>query len=152
MTAGWRAGNALLAAACGWAFTWVIVLVWQVLARTASKYPNYERVGDLVSLMLIYSVATAAVTLGATVVFAVPYVALRSAASILGRPWRMYLEPCAVVLVGTMSIAHRSMSNGNIKVPFRDLALNAFVLFAVVTSLASSFFFLRQLRRSVGRV
>ena len=144
-----RVRNAFISASIGWFTAWVITLIWFTFMRVISKYPDNTSIGDEFSILTIYLVCTAAFTLLTTAVFIVPYVCVRSHASILGHPWRMYLEPC---LIGLACITLFDIKEGAPIDTLQQKVLSLFVGFALVTSLASSFFFLRRMKRFQHRI
>ena len=93
-------------------------------------------------MALIWIVSTGLVTLGATILFIVPYVCLINTDRLLARPWRMYLEPCIIVFFVTLAL------NYFIK-PYAVTFwrnLPPYLVFAMGTSLASSAFFMHRLK------
>jgi hypothetical protein len=141
MSAAWRASNAVIAAALGWTATWVFILLLSTVPmRHATKFDW--------GWVMIYLLCTGAVTALVTVVLILPYVCLRSSESILRRPWRMYLEPC---LLGALCISVFDLYYGPTAETTRQKLLSPFLCFALLTSLASSYFFLRRLRKKITR-
>lgn len=55
-------------------------------------------------MALIWIVSTGVVTIGATILFIVPYVCLMSLDRLLAMPWRMYLEPCVIVILISLGL------------------------------------------------
>jgi len=146
MSPAWRARNAVIAAALGWTATWVFIfLLSTVPMRRATKFHNDIPLSDRLSGLMAYLLCTGAVTALATVVLILPYVCLRSSESILHRPWRMYFEPC---LLGALCITVFDLYYG----PATETTQQPpFLCFALLTSLASSYFSLRRLREKITR-
>ena len=150
---GRRLGLALYAAALGWLTASVLQAFYGgVLGYLRARYYGYvARWGlwhSVVVPAVYWSVFTGIFTLLATTVFILPYVALRSSAGILSRPWRMYVEPAALgVCCITLFDLHYHPSAYTV---WRYFPMQVgYMAFALLTSLLSSFFFLRALRRQV---
>jgi hypothetical protein len=142
MGAFWRAKTALTSAAKGWACVWLLLLVWHTIGLLRAK--AHVPLLDLASIALLWIVSTGAVTLGATILFIVPYVCLMSADKLLAMPWRMYLEPGVIVIF--VSLALNYAIKPYAYTFWRNLP--PYLAFALATSLTSSAFFMQRLKAS----
>jgi hypothetical protein len=140
MGAFWKAKTALASAAKGWACVWLLLFLWETVGLLGLK--AHVPLTDLASIALIWIVATAIVTLGATILFIVPYVYLMNVDKLLAMPWRMYLEPALIVIFISLGL------NYAIKPHAYTFWQNLppYLAFALVTSLMSSAFFMHRLK------
>lgn len=131
---------ALTSAAKGWACVWLLLLVWETIGfLRANPHVPFT---DLASIALFWIVSTGVVTLGATILFIIPYVCLISVDKLLAMPWRMYLEPGLIVIFITLGLNYRIKPYAYTF--WRSLA--PLLAFALATSLTSSAFFMHRLK------
>ena len=140
MGAVWRAKTALASAAKGWACVWLLLLVWNTISLFRAKV--HVPLADLASIALIWIVSTGVVTLGATILFIVPYVCLMSVDKLLAMPWRMYLEPGVIVIFVSLGLNY--FTKPYAYTFWRNLP--PYLAFALATSLTSSAFFMHRLK------
>ncbi|WP_263366945.1 hypothetical protein [Edaphobacter bradus] len=145
MGAFWRAKTALTSAAKGWACVWLLLLVSQTIGLLRAKpHVPLADLASFASIALIWIVSTGVVTLGATILFIVPYVCLMSVDKLLATPWRMYLEPVVIVIFVSLGLNYFTK-------PYAHTFLQSlppYLMFALFTSLASSAFFMQRLKAS----
>jgi hypothetical protein len=137
----WKAKTALISAAKGWACVWILILLWHMVSLLRVK--SNISFTDLAGIALLWIVSTGVVTLGATVLFIVPYVCLVRADKLLAKPWRLYLESSAITTLVTLGLNYR------IK-PYAYTFwqnLPPYLTFALAVSLISSAFFMQALIR-----
>jgi len=141
MSTFWKVKTTLISAAKGWACVWLVLLLWETLSLLRAN--AHVPLTDLASITLIWIVSTGVVTLGATILFIVPYVCLRSADNLLAMPWRMYLETSLIVILVSLGL------NYAVKAQAYTFwrSLPPYLAFALATSLASSAFFMLALKR-----
>ena len=141
MGAFWKAKVALISASKGWACVWILLLLWHTVSLLRIK--SHISFTDLAGIALLWIVSTCVVTLGATVLFIVPYVCLIRADKLLAEPWRIYLESSAITTLVTLGLNYR------IK-PYAYTFwqnLPPYLTFALAVSLISSAFFMQALTR-----
>jgi hypothetical protein len=119
---------------------WLLLLIWPGIGLLRAK-PHIP-ILDVASIALIWIVSTGLVTLGATLILIVPYICLMSPDKLLAMPWRMYLEPGIIAVFASLGL------NYFIKPTASTYWQNLppYLIFALVTSLASSFFFMNRLK------
>lgn len=141
MSIFWKAKTALISAAKGWVCVWLVLLLWETVSLLRANV--HVPLTDLASIAFIWIVATGVVTLGATILFIVPYVCLVSADKLLAMPWRIYLETGLIVILVSLGL------NYAVKPQAYTFwrSLPPYLAFALATSLASSAFFMQAIRR-----
>ncbi|HEX3968008.1 MAG TPA: hypothetical protein VHW70_08590 [Edaphobacter sp.] len=131
---------AVASAAKGWLCVWLFLLAWQTV--NTLRFSSHAKITDLLSIYLIWLIATGLVTLAATVVLIVPYVWLRGVETLLQRPWLMYIESGVAAIFASFVLTHFLK-------PTAETFLRNFIpylIFALAISLASSAFYLRSVK------
>lgn len=103
----WKAKTALISAAKGWACVWILILLWHMVSLLRVK--SNISFTDLAGIALLWIVSTGVVTLGATVLFIIPYVCLIRADKLLGKPWRIYLESSAITTLVILGLPYQAV-------------------------------------------
>ena len=139
MNASWRTRTAILSAIKGWMCVWALLLVLQSVSffRYRGRIPP----SDLLSILLIWIVSTGIVTLLATILLIVPYVCLRDFNTLHHKPWLIYVESGAIAVLASLALTYFAKPSAE---TFWT-ALKPYMLFALVTSLTSSFFYQRRM-------
>ena len=140
-----RVGLALVSAFLGWVCANARFFLCQAASLLRSGMTGTWR--ELLANDAFWAAATGAFTLVVTLGLICPYVLMRSATSMLQRPWRVYLEP-ALIGVGAMFAFGLRHSASDVGYTLREL--EPYLAVAGATSLISSFFYLRALRRGLG--
>jgi uncharacterized membrane protein YkvI len=97
---------------------------------------------DWLSILLIWVVSTGIVTLAATILLIVPYVCLRGVDTLLHKSWLIYVESGAIAIFATFVLTHFVKPTAE---TFWT-SLKPFLIFALVTSLTSSAFYMRRVK------
>ena len=138
-----------LAAACGWALSLVVYLLWFGIGqwRAYRGYPySWQILRDQLTITVLWVTATGSITVLTTLVLIVPYVLLRSPVFLVQHPSRLYLEPCLLVTfaMGGFAFLLRPTADSGWQTV---LLAGSLSFIAAVISLAGSFVLLRRLRR-----
>ena len=140
MSTFWKVKTALISAAKGWTFVWLLLVPWEA---TSLLRGHMVGLTDVASIAIIWMIATGMVTLGATILFIVPYVCLMNVDKMLAAPWRIYLETSLIVILISFGLVHAIKPQAYTF--WRTLP--PYLAFALASSLASSFFFIQALKK-----
>jgi hypothetical protein len=87
-------------------------------------------------------ISTGIVTLAATILFIVPYVCLLNVDALIRKPWRIYVESGSIAIFVSLVLTYFTKPQAETflrRLPF-------YLAFALLTSQASSFFFMRKVK------
>lgn len=143
---------AILASGLGWITASVLLALYSGVAgyltlRAHGDAALWHPWRSFLAPTFSFSVFTGLFTLLVVLVFILPYVSLRSAESILERPWRMYLDP---LILGFVCITFFDLYTHPTAYTVRQYfpMQVGYMAIAAVTSLCSSSYFLRLLRKT----
>jgi hypothetical protein len=140
MDALWRARLAVTSAAKGWLCVWFLVLLlWTI---SSLRTPGHVPLTDWLSILLIWVVSTGIVTLAATILLVVPYVCMRGVDTLLQKPWLIYVESGAIAILASFVLTHFVKPTAE---TFWT-GLKPYLIFALVTSLTSSAFYMQRVK------
>lgn len=141
MNALWLARTAIASATKGWLCVWLLLLMLSTvsLLRSGGHHAPFT---DMLFVLLLWVVSTGVVTLAATIFLIVPYVYLRSADTLLHKPWLMYVESGVLAIFSGVVVTHFTKASA---VTFWG-TLYPYLMFALPTSLTSSAFYMQRVK------
>ena len=135
-----RAKTAVASATKAWLCVWLFLLVlWMASSLRVRGHAQFI---DLLSVWLIWAVATGIVTLAATIFLIVPYVCLRSVDTLLHKPWLIYVESGVLATVACVVLTH--FTKPSAETFWRSF--RPYLMIALVTSLTSSAFYMQRIK------
>lgn len=139
-----RIGFAFVAALAGWAVAWCVACFYFAAMPVILNRPRYPAPPDIA---VIYLLCTFIFVFGMTLVFGAPYVAIRTTAGMLQRPWRFYVETGLAGIVA-ISVFNVVLMRPQVESPMQTLVtgLPIYGGFSLVTTAVTSFVYLRWLR------